>query len=340
VTARLLPRPYSLSVLAEVGDRFSDFEPYVASINDAGVVCFQAKLRGGGSGVYTAHDGTISTVVETVGSTLREVVSHPDIDADGSVCFYAEATSGGGGVFVARHGQLATIADSHGPLGPTMEARGAIAFRAATSPSASGIFRHVDGVTSLIADNSRAFTEFQGLPVINGALTVAFRADLANGGQGIYVVDGDAISTVIETGDAFTDLGQFPNLVDDGTVAFCATLQTGTSGVFTVSNGEVKTIIDSAGAFATFRGVLMDGSGNCVFYATPRSLGAGFGIFAGSDPVADCILGLGPPLLGSTVADFALNPVSINGGGQLAIRVRLADDRQLVLRGDPVSRGG
>ncbi len=38
---------------------------------------------------------------------------------------------------------------------------------------------------------------------------------------------------------------------------------------------------------------------------------------------------------GSTVVDLALNPVSINAVGQLAIRVTLADGRQFVLRADP-----
>lgn len=337
MTTRLLPRPYALSVMAEAGDRFSDFEPYVASINDDGVVCFQARLGAGGSGVYTASGGDIGAVVETGDSIIREVVSHPDIDADGSVCFYAVTTAGGRGVFVARPGELATIRDSHGPLGPTMAGRGAVAFRAAATPGASGIFRYVEGVATLLADDVGAFVAFQGLPVINDALTVAFRADLANGGQA-YLVEGGAIATVIETGGAFSELGLFPSLTDDGTVAFCATLRTGSSGIFTAHDGDIETIIDSASAhFETFRGVLVDGSGTCVFYATPRRVDAGLGIFVGPDPEADCILTLGSPLFGSTVADFALNPVSINSHGQLAIRVRLADDRQFILRADPLS---
>jgi hypothetical protein len=37
----------------------------------------------------------------------------------------------------------------------------------------------------------------------------------------------------------------------------------------------------------------------------------------------------------ATVVDFALNPVSINERGQMAIRVALEDGRQLILRADP-----
>jgi hypothetical protein len=44
---------------------------------------------------------------------------------------------------------------------------------------------------------------------------------------------------------------------------------------------------------------------------------------------------LGDDLFGSPVAGFALNPVSVNAVGQLAIRVKLADARQFILRADP-----
>jgi hypothetical protein len=57
------PRP--LTLVAATGDRFSDFSPYVASINNAGVVAFQATLRAGGMGVFTGDGGPISTVADT-----------------------------------------------------------------------------------------------------------------------------------------------------------------------------------------------------------------------------------------------------------------------------------
>ena len=39
----------------------------------------------------------------------------------------------------------------------------------------------------------------------------------------------------------------------------------------------------------------------------------------------------------ATVVDFALNPVSVNERGQMAIRVALADGRQFILRADPAA---
>jgi len=72
-----------------------------------------------------------------------------------------------------------------------------------------------------------------------------------------------------------------------------------------------------------------------VHIATPR--GGSLGLFAGPDPEADRILALGDPLLGSTVAELASNPVSVNAAGQVAVRARLTDGRQLILRADPVA---
>jgi len=40
-------------------------------------------------------------------------------------------------------------------------------------------------------------------------------------------------------------------------------------------------------------------------------------------------------LFGSTVTDFASNPVSINAVGHVAVRASLADGRQLILRTNP-----
>ena len=60
-------------------------------------------------------------------------------------------------------------------------------------------------------------------------------------------------------------------------------------------------------------------------------------MFSGPDPVNDCLLGLGAALLGSAIVDFALNPVSINDRGQVAIRVKLANELQLILRADPAT---
>jgi hypothetical protein len=87
-------------------------------------------------------------------------------------------------------------------------------------------------------------------------------------------------------------------------------------------------------AFASYRGALIDEAGRVVFCATPA--GGALDIYRGPDPKEDRVLGVGDACAGSTVAEFALNPVSINAAGHFAVRVRLADGRGLVLRAEPV----
>ncbi len=94
------------------------------------------------------------------------------------------------------------------------------------------------------------------------------------------------------------------------------------------------TAVDTSSPFASFRGVLLNKKGTIVFYATPR--GGELGVFTGPDPQSDRLIAIGASLFGSTVVDFALNPVAINDAGQIAIRVKLADERQFVLKADPV----
>jgi hypothetical protein len=73
-----------------------------------------------------------------------------------------------------------------------------------------------------------------------------------------------------------------------------------------------------------------------VRIATRR--GGTLGLYGGADPDADRILAVADHAFGSTVVEFAANQVSINDGGQVAVRVSLADGRQLILRADPEGR--
>ena len=94
-----------------------------------------------------------------------------------------------------------------------------------------------------------------------------------------------------------------------------------------------RRLVGTDGGFASFRGALLNDARELVYYATP--IGGELGIYTGPDLEHDCLLEVGGKLLDSTVAGFALNPVSINRAGQLAIRVMLGSGRQLILRADP-----
>jgi hypothetical protein len=326
-----------LTVIATKGERFSDFSPYVASVNDAGVVAFQAGLHDGGSGVFTGSGGEVAELA--VPPLLAGVASHPDLNGPGAMSFYAELSGGGRGVCLLRDGRLQTIADTRGsfvcigPLGPTMTEAGAVAFRADRAAGVSGVFAWDDAGVTTVADTDGPWSGFHGLPVITGDGTVVFRADRKDGVQGIYAGRSGRVETVAESGDRFESFGLFPSASADGTVAFAATLRRGGAAIFTADEHGITQLVDTGGPFESFRGALITDAGNVVIAATPRH--GRLGLFAGFDPAADRIVGLEDPLLGSTVAEFAANPVSVSAAGHVAVRATLTDRRQLILRVDP-----
>ena len=329
---------FSWTVIATTGERFSDFAPYVASVNNAGTVAFQAALRGGGSGVFTGNGGAVA---EAVGPPLlAAVTSHPDLNDAGATSFYGDLPEGGQGVFLLRDGRLQTVADTHGsfasigPLGPTMNEAGLVAFRADRTAGVSGVYAGDGATVATIAETEGPLVGFHGLPVIERSGTVVFRADRKDGVQGIYAGREGSVQTVAETGEFFETLADFPSMNDHRTVAFAATLRSGGAEILTWNVGRITRIVDTDGAFKAFRSALITNAGAVVHIATPR--GGSLGLFAGPDPGADRILAIGDPLLGSSVAEFASNPVSVNAAGQVAIRAKLVDGRQFILRADPL----
>jgi hypothetical protein len=326
---------FSWTVIATTGERFSDFAPYVAAVNDAGMVAFQAALRDGGSGVFA---GSGEAAAQLVGADVIAVTSHPDVNLAGETSFYGDLPGGGQGVFVLRDGRLQTIADTRGrlssvgPLGPTMNEAGMVAFRADPAEGVSGIFVGDAADVATVAETGSGWSRFHGLPVIDSGGAVVFRADGEDGVEGIYSAREGAIRAVAETGDVFESLALFPSVNDRGTVAFAATLRDQGSAILIADDGRI-TVVDSDGEFERFRGALIDDAGSVVRIATAR--GGSLGLFSGPDPKTDRILAIGDQLFGSTVTDFASNPVSINAVGHLAVRARLADGRQLILRTNP-----
>jgi len=267
---------FSLMVIATTGERFSDFAPYVASVNDAGTVAFQAALRVGRTGVFTGGGGAVAEIAGP--ALLAGVTSHPDLNGAEATSFYGDLAGGGQGVFLVRDGRLQTIADtrgpfaSNGPLGPTMNEAGTVAFRAECRAGVSGIFARDGAAVATVAETEGPWSRFHGLPVISRGGTVVFRADRKDGVQGIYAGRAGSIRTVAETGDLFETLAPFPSVNDHGTVAFAATLRAGGAGIFTVDEGRITQLADADGAFEACRGALITNAGRVG--ASPRH-GAG-----------------------------------------------------------------
>jgi hypothetical protein len=320
------------TLIAETGERFTDFWPYVPGVDDAGRVCFQAALRTGGSGVFL-WDG-VELVDVAAPPEIESAISHPDLDARGSVTFYGTNANGADAVFVRRAGVLDVVTSTTagfstiGPLGPTMNADGAVAFRADPEPDVSAVFAFDETGLRRVADTTTDWSAFQGLPVIADDGSVVVRGERPDGTEAIVRSTLGGARTIVGTGGRFASLGRFPDVGHDGAIAFAATLAGG-GDVVVVARGDALEHVDERGAYESFRGVLLAGEA-VVRIATP--VRGGLGLFAGPDPGRDRILEIGRPLFGSTVADLAANPVSVSATGYLAVRASLDDGRQVILR--------
>lgn len=326
----------NLVPVADTSEDLADFAPYVPCMAADGAVAFQAKLRDGHHGVFAVADGVRRTLADTSDGCLVSIDSHPALSRAG-VCFYATSASGRRDLCLVHDGHLDLVTADHpeiagvGPLGPTMNEAGTIAFRADLAGGGSGVFAARGGTLTRIASTHEGFSRFHGLPLVDAEGTVVFRADLGIGREGTYRVradEGGEPRAVAETGGMLSEIGRFPALADDGRVTFWAELAAGGAALFSAVGRELTLHLDTRGAYETFRGALPIPTG-LLFYAVPR--GGRLGVFTGPDPVRDNVLALGDPLLGATITDFALNPVSVNARGQAAIRVALSDGRQVIL---------
>lgn len=305
--------PAALTVVAETGEHYRSFGPYVPSINDRGEVAFYAELVSGEQVVVSGEHHIAAAAT-----------SHPDVNDAGQVCYFT-------GRAVMRDGeQLAALGERFaaiGPLGPTMNQRGDIAFRAQQARGSQGLFLARGDQITALAYTGGDYTGFQGLPVVTGGGQVVFRADSADGSAGVFVHDGRAPSLRVRTGQQFAQLGRFPCADDHGAIAFNAVLASGTAGAFVVRDGGLSTLADTGDGFVGFRGALIANNGATAFFATPE--GGAMGIYAAP---SHRLLGIGDEGLGSTVTAFVLNPVSINSAGMIAVRLELADGRGAIAR--------
>lgn len=338
MSQRFTSGPFALTVLAETGERFADFAPYVASINAAGVVAFQAALRAGGTGVFTCDGAEPPRSALGGNEPALHFISHPDIDARGALSVYAELPGGASAVVGIEDGVVHVLASAGelwrgiGPLGPTMNEAGAVAFRGDLATGNHAIARaDRDGVT-VIAQTGAELRAFHGLPLVNATGEVAFRADLADGTAAICLGRGGTVTNLVEARGVFRDLALFPSCDDAGRAAFGGVLVDGRAGIYVACPYGIAPFGRTEGAFESVRNALITNDGVAAYAATPP--GGALGIYAGPDPAQDRVLALGQTVLGAEVAGFALNPVSVNERGQIAIRLALADGRQFILRAE------
>lgn len=292
-----------MQIIAETGPTFADFGPYVPSINNAGQVAYEATLTDGATAVYV-DDHLIA------GAEFGKIVSHPDINDKGDLCFFAEQ-DGHTRLIQISNGETTSSAFEAGPLGPTMNEAGDVAYRGFSPTGEAAILSTRLGIVAVAGEKYR---EFHGLPLMSEEGRVAFRADLLDGSPGIFWDTGEQVA------EGLDEIGRFPCLAGSG-IAYVA--RRGNDWGIYCDKDRVE-----GPEFASYRGLLANGSGVVVFFATPP--GGVLGVYrpGSKQPVLE----MNGPLFGSTVVDFALNPVSVNDRGDAVVRIKLENGRHVITR--------
>ena len=319
--------------LAWTGTRLADFQPYVPAIDDSGAVVFQAGLAGGASGVFVARGDAVESLFPTMPE--HQVSSHPDRNARGDACVYVTRQDGSSAVIGVQQGRPISYADSrHGvfagiaPLGPVMDADGSVGFRASLADGGEAVCAWVGGEVHVLARTGEQFTAFHGLPVIRGAAAVLFRADTCDGLQGLYRATGSRVWPVFERPAAQGRLAFFPTQNASGEVVCGWASVEGDARVLRIREGCEPVDVDTGDIrFESLRGCLMGEGGELCFTGTPR--GGRLGLYRVLARGVECLLEEGGLIEGARVQAFALNPVSMNARGRLAVRILLDDGRQL-----------
>src|SRR4026207_1668402 len=93
------PIPYSFGLIADTSSSFQALGPFI-SLNNAGMVAFKADLRTGGTRIYAASGGPLTTIASPVGPA--SAFGGTSINDQGTVAF--RSTTAGNGIFAGNGG--------------------------------------------------------------------------------------------------------------------------------------------------------------------------------------------------------------------------------------------
>ncbi|MEQ8464310.1 DUF7453 family protein [Coleofasciculus sp. E1-EBD-02] len=334
------------------------------AINNQGTVAFQAKLdldqwpvpsafyrtHYNREFIFTGDGASLNRITPNMGEFQIE-----DINDSNTVAFVEQGSSPSSPIFnlsTGNGGAFTTIAtDSTSFFGDgilfgdvAINNQGSVAFREYDDYINDYVISIVTGDgarRTIMADDS-------GRLALNNNGTVAFEALLEGGGSGIFT--SSSITPIADTNSLFKDFHTL-SLNDEETLAFRASLDDGSAGIFTSSNGSLSTIADTGGLFSSFSSsrvrddgtfVLLDGpainNNGTVAFGAQLDTGE-YGIFTGSDPVADKVIAIGDPLFGSTVTSLAFSNKGFNDAGEVAFLAKLADGSSGIFRAEPGDDG-
>jgi hypothetical protein len=172
---------------------------------------------------------------------------------------------------------------------------------------------------------------------------VAFTASLKDGRQGLFTIQNGLITTIADDTNLFSGGFSDISINNRNAVAFNASLDSGEEGVF-IGNGEtITTVANTSSSFSRFTRPTINDNNQVAFNATLGNGAANAfadGIFTGSDPIADKVIGIGDSLLDGTVTNLFFDG-GLNNLGQISFFATITDSnnisRNVVFRADPVS---
>ncbi len=328
---------YTFTKIADTKGSFGSFQGY-PSINDNGTVVFQARLDDGSEGIFTGSGGTTSTIVNTNGFLSGFPIQAPEINNSGNVVFTGFLDEGGVGVFSNSGGTTNTIVSGKdfGFRDVDINNNGTIAFSGALEGGGiTSLYFVNNGETTKIAGSNAPISNIEGSPIsnvynldLNDAGDVIFRSGLNDIGTFTIINGVASLITNINGGSIAIN--------DEGTVVF----DNGGNNIFVNSNKVTTSLVDSSGPLSSVQSPVINNNDTTVFaarldeYTDPY----GYGIFTGSNPITDKVIGTGDSLDGLTVQ--ATSPIlsdnGLNNLDQIAFSVRFTDGTEAIYRADPI----
>lgn len=336
LTGSIKAQGYTFTKIAETNGFFIQFS-YIASINNRGVVAFQAAalLKGGRDAIFTGDGQAIAKIADT--GDLFKGFTSPSVNDAGVVAFVASLKTGGKGIFTGDDRGLTQIANTKDRFcwfsgTPAINNDSKVAFWAALEDGGEGIFTGDGRDLTKIADTEDYFTALAS-PSINDQGNVAFRAASEQGGYGIFKGNGNRILKIADTSNLFSWFTH-PHINNAGSVTFLAYPTQGGYGIFKRNGRKITNIAHTSGCFSQFAAPSLNDAGAIAFRANLN--GRDEGIFIATGSTVKKVIAVGDYLCGSKVRSLVLSPGGFNNAGQIAFFARLADGTSGIFRADPV----
>ncbi len=330
---------YTFTPIAQTG---SEFDLLTAgTINDAGTVAYTVSLNTfphtyGQQQVLTkAMDGTTRLVTDTAGgfkSFLRSdgASSAPQLNDSGAVAVDVFFDDDAQGVVLIQNGVSTTVADNRGGFdqvyGRLLNNSGRVAYQGTSQGNSARDLYAWDGSVS-----SKFAGPHAALLGLNDLGQVGYVAESEANVGSLYFGTPGSPTLVAQTGSEFLNF-RFGDANNAGTLAFSAMMAGDGQALYSWRDGDM-TLIANTGMGFSFLGIpALNDQGSLVFQAADQR---GNGIFEGSNPTTDRIIGAGSSLLGSTIAFTQFAP-NLNSSGQFVFLAQLTDGRQVLVRADPL----